>query len=175
MLHSELLWHSKFSEIPCSSCVGVDCWRQQALATYKIRLLKHLIKDISFWKWVLWTWRCFLLHIASPKQDTTSFHCLWRFIKYYPRCVCDTLCPFLHTSEALEQICTLQRILTEVFLSVSDFLKKALCNLTYPFLKGASVSYKPGWIVTWACFFFPYSLSYCGECKGAYFDLMQVF
>lgn len=90
----------------------------------EIRLFKHLIKDISFWKWVLWTWRCFLLFIASPRQDTTSFYCLWHFRKYYAHCVCSTLCPFLHTLEALEQICTLQRILIEDFFPISDLLKK---------------------------------------------------
>lgn len=104
---------------------------------------------------MLWSFRCFLLYIASPNQDTASFYCPWHLRKYYPRCVCNTLCSFLHTSEALEQICTLQRFFIEIFLPVSDLLKKALYNLIFPFLKGASVSYKLGWIVMWDCCFFP--------------------
>lgn len=59
-------------------------------------------------------------------------------------------------------------------LPISDLLKKALYNLIYPFLKGASVSYKLGRIVMWDCSFFP-TPSYWDECKGAYFSLMQVF
>lgn len=113
------------SEMPCSSSVSIDWWRQRALATSKIRLFKHLIVDIQFWKRVLWSFRCFLLYIATPNQDTASFYCPWHFRKYYPPCVCNTLCPFLHTSEALEQICALQRIFIEIFLPISDLLKKS--------------------------------------------------
>lgn len=102
------------------------------LPPLKYGWFKHLIKDISFLKWMLWTWRCVLLCVASPKQDTTSFYCLWHFRKYYPCCVCNTLCPFLHTSEALEQICILRRILIEVFLPISDLLKKhCITKLTH--------------------------------------------
>lgn len=164
----------KFSETPCSRCDSIDWWRQQTLATSKIQLSKHLTAYIQFWKWVLWSFKCFLLYIASPNQDTASFYCLWHIRKYYPHCVCNTLCFSLHTSEALELICTLKRIFLEIFLPISDLLKKALYNSIYPFLKGASVSYKLGRIVMSDCSFFP-TPSYRDECKGAYFSLMQVF
>lgn len=50
--------------------------------------------------------------------------------------------------------------------------KKALCNLIYAFLKGASVSYELGQIVTRRLLFPTPSPI---ECKGAYFSLTQVF